>query len=258
MAKKYIHKSVIAGSLVYESVYLNNRRDETSRRCVSKNQIDSRAAREAINDRQSKLKLELLIAQNFEVGDHVLTLTYDDAHLPKSRAEAVNQLKYFRKKLRTIRKKMGCPDGDLKMAWTTEHLGKSNRWHHHCIVNRLGDFDSDQIERAWIYGVAFDRPFVNTVWKNFDTLVYYMTKEKRDSVGERIWSRTQNLIKPSPEYQEMEAPEELEAPCDALVLQDLKSCDSGYEFQALKYVLNCSSKFKPIEEELIEDNPFLK
>ncbi len=60
----------------------------------------SSAARRRLNLKAASRQLELLIAANFTRRDLVVTLTYDDEHLPQSRAEAVKNLKKFFRALR--------------------------------------------------------------------------------------------------------------------------------------------------------------
>lgn len=46
------------------------------------------AARKWINDKTARGKMEMLLWANFTERDLYVTLTYDDAHLPKNRKEA--------------------------------------------------------------------------------------------------------------------------------------------------------------------------
>ena len=55
-----------------------------------------------MNQIYSAQKLELMLSANFPTPGSalVVTLTHDDAHMPKSRKEAQARFKYFLKKLR--------------------------------------------------------------------------------------------------------------------------------------------------------------
>ena len=78
-------KTIVAGPLVYEAIYpLPNPRDSRAVRQGKKNLTS--AAQQRMNQKYQWQKLELLTACNFRPGDIVLTLTFDDAHLPDSRA----------------------------------------------------------------------------------------------------------------------------------------------------------------------------
>ncbi len=55
----------------------------------------SSAARQELNLKHSWQKLEVVTAANFSFRDMVITLTYDNEHLPPSTREAVKLLKKF-------------------------------------------------------------------------------------------------------------------------------------------------------------------
>lgn len=78
-------KIIVAGPLVVECVYpAPNPRDSAGVRAGKK--ALSSAAQQQMNLKYAYQKLELLIAANFGVRDLYVTLTYDDAHLPRNRA----------------------------------------------------------------------------------------------------------------------------------------------------------------------------
>ena len=78
-------------------------------------------------------KLEVVIAANFSYQDLVLTLTYDDEHLPPSKREAVRLLKRFLIQLRSERQRHG---QDLKYVYVTESKHGDGRIHHHADAGR--------------------------------------------------------------------------------------------------------------------------
>ena len=140
-------KTTVAGPLVMEAVYpaINPRDSETVRR--EKKKLTT-MARQLANDNAAYRKLELWLAANFTPGDLFLTLTYDDAHLPGSRKEALSRIRYFWRKLSAVRAAKG---QELRYIYVTEQKHGEGRWHHHVFINATGE-DFEDIRKAWIYG----------------------------------------------------------------------------------------------------------
>lgn len=87
MAKTKWKKIIVAGPLVMETVYPGCARHDSPRARSSKRKLSSEAQKR-MNAKYSYQKLELMLAANFLPGDLIVTLTYDDRHLPRSREEA--------------------------------------------------------------------------------------------------------------------------------------------------------------------------
>ena len=104
MAKTKWKKIIVAGPLVMETVYPGCARHDSPRARSSKRKLSSEAQKR-MNAKYSYQKLELMLAANFLPGDLIVTLTYDDRHLPRSREAAKAKLKYFRQKLSAERRK---------------------------------------------------------------------------------------------------------------------------------------------------------
>lgn len=161
------------------------------------------AAMQFYNNKSSWQELELVIANNFRKGDFVLTLTYDDDHLPKSRSEANKRLSKFLKKLRSVLRLRG---SELKYLYVTEgyHDRESHnrfgddselehrRWHHHIVIN-TGDID--EIRSLWENGENVKAEPVDIHY--YRELAKYLTKEAREfgrsKPGERTWNGSRNL-----------------------------------------------------------------
>ena len=92
--------------------------------------------------RTSVDKLELRLAL-FEYDGVFWTLTFDDAHLPASRAEAVKAWKAFMRKLRRCR---GSPVDYY--VYRIEGLHGDKRWHIHAFL-RGSDFTAEEVAWAW-------------------------------------------------------------------------------------------------------------
>ena len=81
MAKTKIKKTIRSGRLAKVAIYTPRTRWDSPRARAQKSKATT-AARKAMNIKDSRSKLEFLIAGNFEDGDLFVTLTYDDEHLP--------------------------------------------------------------------------------------------------------------------------------------------------------------------------------
>ena len=105
MAKER-RKIIIAGSLWMGVQYaVAYSRDPATQRDV-KAQI-STPARESLNARLSWQKLMMLLACNFSTEDLVVTLTYRDDTLPRTKNEADKKLTAFIRRLRSVRREAG-------------------------------------------------------------------------------------------------------------------------------------------------------
>lgn len=166
----------------------------------------------------------LLLAANFGWRDWVVTLTYDDAHLPvnKKAAGVFLQRKYFRK-LRDVRRRRG---QELKYIYTTEgwHGKQCNefldedgsledrRIHHHFVVNATGPGDLEELRSLWPGGGYVRIEPLDIHY--YEALAKYLTKEAREfgrsSPGDRTWGRSMNLTEYQVEY--------IEIPTDSITL----------------------------------------
>ncbi len=182
--------------------------------------------------------LELLLAANFPTPGSalVVTLTYDDRHLPKNLKEAQKRLEYFREKINRERKKAGLPPA--RMIWCTEvNSSASGRWHHHLAIEATGS-DYDMIRRCWIYGADIECEKLRVDdEKNHETLARYMSKEKREAQdynakpGTQAWSCSRNCKRPEVDVMAVDADRKIRPPRGATVLlHELKSTEfANYE-----------------------------
>lgn len=232
MAKNKTKKIIVAGSLVVEAVYPRIVKTDGCRARAAKRALSSEAQRR-MNRIYSWQKLELLLAANFGPGDLVVTLTYDDAHLPETRAQTRERVKTFRKALTAIRKAQG---QELVMFWNTEHKHGDGRWHHHCVINATGD-DFKQIRSCWVYGctVEIEKLEVSR-YRNFETLARYMAKEEGDKLGQRSWSYTRNARKPEVETFRVEDDTTVQIPRGALDLGTFSDSNQYGHARVVKYM----------------------
>ena len=160
------------------------------------------AAQLFYNNKCSWQELELLIAQNFGKGDTVVTLTYDDLHLPANKTAAKKLIRKFLRKLREVRKRR---DETLLYIYTTEgfHGREQNeffgwdsaledkRVHHHLVLNGR---EVEELRSLWEYGEIRVEPVDIHYYRE---LAKYLTKEAREEgrakPGERTWCCSRNL-----------------------------------------------------------------
>ena len=160
------------------------------------------AAQLFYNNKCSWQVLELLIALNFGKGDTVVTLTYDDKHLPGSKGAAKAQIRKFLRKLREVRKRRG---EALLYIYTTEGFHgreqsdvfgwdsalEDKRVHHHMVLNGK---EVEELRSLWDCGEIRTEPVDIHYYRE---LAKYLTKEAREEgrarPGERTWCCSRNL-----------------------------------------------------------------
>ncbi len=225
-------KIIVAGALVREVVYSRAAARETPQVRQAKRRVSSEAQQLA-NAKYSWEKLELMIAANFVPGDLVVTLTFDDEHLPESRAATAARLKKFRSEFGRIRRERG---QTLTMIWSIEHRSGEGRWHVHLVCNTTGD-DYRDILRCWPYGRDIDiRQLRVDKEKNYESLARYMTKEARERSGLRSWSYTRNCRHPEVETFPVPDDTALTAPEGATVIQEASKRTEYAEYHYIKYL----------------------
>ena len=228
-------KEVRAGRLVYAVMYTQATANDTPKARAAKRKATT-AARKAINLRYSWQKLEQLIAANFDAGDLIVTLTYDDEHLPQDKDGARKCMKKFLSALRAHRKRRG---GELKYIYNIEHLHSKGRYHHHMILNQTVD-DLETIRSLWSYGENIKLAYLDPM--RYEDLARYMTKESREEghtdVGARSWSASLNLERPQTVSDTMPDNVTLAPPPGAIVLASEGPTRNEFgSFAFIKYLL---------------------
>ncbi|MGM9601409.1 MAG: hypothetical protein ACI3W5_07480 [Faecousia sp.] len=238
-------KTIVAGPLVYETIYpLPNPKDSRAVRNGKKNLTSS--AQQRMNFKYQWQKLEILMAANFRVGDIVLTLTFDNSNLPDSRAQTMNRVKQFLKKLRELRKPFG---HETKYIYVVEHKhcredpcftpveqAQQGRYHVHMILNATGQ-DFDNIKKCWSFGLTEMHLFELNRDRTYESLAKYFCKELPDYVGARKFIPSRGLIRPEPDCQIVDSSETLEPPKGATVYDDPGKVRTVYGcYQFIKYL----------------------
>ena len=234
-------KTIYAGPLRVQALYNRCAPSDAPKVRQAKHQTSS-AAQRRMNQIYSYQKLELMLAANFPTPGSglVVTLTFDDKHMPGSRGEALRRFKYFRQKLDAARKAVGLPE--LVAFWSPEVLtSATGRWHFHIAINSTGR-DAELIRNCWIYGedIEMDKLRVDAE-KNHETLARYMTKELREcqeydaKPGLHGWSCTRNARRPETDTQTVGDGYRLEPPSGAVVLIDERKATEWASYHVLKF-----------------------
>lgn len=225
-------KIISAGPLVLEAVYPRASRWDSPRARGAKRKLSSEA-QQRMNAKYSFEKLELMLAANFGPGDLILTLTYDEAHLPRSREAAAARLKKFRADLSALRKRSGT---ELRMIFNTENVFGLGRWHHHCVINSTGE-DFEAIRQLWVDGANVE---IETLRidkdHSYEALARYLCKEARERPGLRSWSYTRNCRKPEVETFPVPDDTPLQPPKGATVYESASESTQYGSYRFVKYL----------------------
>ena len=141
-----------------------------------------------LNESNSVRKLERLIHCNFTSADYALHLTYAKEHLPPDAETAQKDVQKFLRRLRRWYKSQG---KELKYICVTEKGVRSERVHHHLILN--GGVDRSELEQFWKLGISNSKrlQFSKT---GVASLAHYITKQP---LLFKRWSASRNLQKPT-------------------------------------------------------------
>lgn len=231
-------KQVQCGRLVCAVVYAGPSPGDTPKQRAQKKKA-STAARERLNARTSYAKLERCLADNFDNGDLLVTLTYSPDRLPDTKKKAVGRVRAWLPKVRAARKARGHPS--LRYIYVTEGCYPDGRIHHHLVMDSTGE-DLEELKQLWKWGdveitrLTFDRE------RTYEDLASYLTKEPREhghpQVGERMWTPSLGLTRSEPETVQVPDMLTLTAPPEALIVSRDGPHQNGWgEWCWIKYLL---------------------
>lgn len=223
-----------AGRLVRGVIYTRALPSDPCKVRQAKSRCSS-AAREAMNLRLSWQKLEVVLAENFELTDLVVSLTYRDECLPFTKAQAETRLKRFIRQLRESRK---LRDNATLYVYCTEGRHGNHRLHHHVVLNATGA-DYEEVRALWSIN-GDDVDFATIADKGYDGWAQYLTKEPRrdgSRVGERTWVPCIGLRRPTVETSTCPDNFTLTIPKGAVVLDQSERQNAYGEYCYVKYLL---------------------
>jgi len=160
MAKR--RKVIRAGRLVYAAVYSTVHPSDSPEARAAKTKCSS-AARQRMNMKYAWQKLELLLASNFTPRDLVVTLTYDDDHLPDDRDGAVEKIKRFWVQLRKARRLAG-----QSLRYSTLSMYKTSQLTYH---NQLKQYVMTLDDPAAVKAVTYGQQLTGTYLEQYNTLM---------------------------------------------------------------------------------------
>lgn len=232
------YRETVGGPLVRRSLSPQPASREAPEIRAEKRKLSSEAQKR-MNVKNSWAKLMFRLAANFVPGDLVVTLTYDDKHLPKDRAAALAKLKTFRANMTKARRRRG---KEFLAAYSTEHLHSSSRpmedgrFHHHLVINATGD-DFREIMAAWPYGSNIEiHPLEISKDRTYETLARYMAKERQETANAHVWSCTRNCRKEETESRLVPDDWTMNVPETAVhVRRESKTTEFGF-FEVVEYI----------------------
>lgn len=187
----------------------------------------STPARESLNAKLSWQKLMLILAANFFSSDLVVTLTYRDDCLPKTREDADRRLSNFIRAFRAERRAHSPPE-PFTYVRVTEGYHTGGRLHHHLIINASGQ-DFVLIRKLWKHGSDID--FEQFGADGAERWAKYLTKEPREQgrryVGDRTWRASRGMKRPGHYYEYVDEADKLTPPPGAIIT-DKTECVNCY------------------------------
>lgn len=198
----YTRKTVRAGKLCVQVLYPTPVKSD-SRRARREKREFSTAARQLLNDKTSKQRLETLLAANFSAGDLFLTATFGGQYRKLDESEKLNCLKRFFRNLRDRNRRRGAETLYIYAPHRADE--HEPNVHVHAVI-RLGALTLDELRAMWKYG-NLDVKFVgNGDFGDFEYLSAYLCHEfDQREKGKRLWVPSKGLKQPEIETEEVPA-----------------------------------------------------
>lgn len=181
----YATKTIKSGRQFEVEIYPEFTRKEADAAKLKKNKETQKNS----NDKNSRKRAERLINANFGSGDFWITLTYSPENLPPDIETAQKDMQNYIRRINYRRKKAGMQPA--KYIYITEQGEKTNRIHHHLIIN--SGLDADTLEALWTKGKRNNIRRVAEDENGLAGLSKYLTKDPK---GRKRWKSSKNLKKP--------------------------------------------------------------
>ena len=189
--------TTVAGETLIAEIYPKwGRKERGNLRRAKKNITPDRMKR--YNSARAKLKLELLMDNNFTKDDLSLTLTYTTA---PTEPDARKDIKNYLARIRRLREKEGLPELKYIYAIENERDGRVKQLHCHIVMS--GGIDRTTAEELWQKG-SRARGYANCDKLQPDKeglrklafYIYDQNRGKETTKGKRHYSCSKNLKEP--------------------------------------------------------------
>ncbi len=190
------------------------------------------------NMNQASRRLGRVLNCNFRAGDLLLTLTYDDLHLPGSPDKADRECSLFMRRLTRELKKIGA---EVKYVWITsdkDYDKKSDTWkearlHHHLVIEQFPLDRIKSLEKIWKKGKILNEPL--RLQDDYSSLAAYLVRQAAAEADDKKWHPSRGMEKPVlVEERIVHRPKELHTPGGANV-HEIGAYDSDTGTHYVRY-----------------------
>lgn len=187
---RYRTKTIKSGNMLEVEIYpIWDTHTSTTR---AKKTKASRATQKNLNYKNAVKNVIRLVNTNFTDGDVWATLTYDNDHLPRTRAAAEKELTKYIRRLKYYAEKHGLPP--IKYVYWTEFENDEKkgkiRVHHHLVTNFR---DRDVLEELWHNGGRNRTRRLYADENEYEGMTRYCMKDPK---GAKRYITSKNLTKP--------------------------------------------------------------
>ena len=229
----YMIRTIRSGRVIEKSLFwVSERKPRKDRRKGS-----SSLAKKDRNSQQAVRRFARVLNCNMSAGDLLITLTYDDKHLPESKDVAEKEAALFMRRL-SRRMEDISPAGVWITADKDEKTGTPARIHHHMVLKKAGIENSSAggktLEQIWKKGFVDIEPLEDQ--EDYTPVAAYLLRQAIDEPDAKRWHSTQGLKKPELlEEKIVSAARELRAPGGALV-EEIGKYDAETGSHYIRYV----------------------
>lgn len=203
----------------------------------------SSLARKDSNAQSQARKLAMILNCNFGVKDYLLTLTYDDLHLPDTADEADKLCQLFMRRLTRVLKAAG---RSCRWVWSTcdksmrsGHVGESVRLHHHVVISGLDLEPMPDIGGIWKNGFADlkrleEHKDMAPGQVALDPVAAYIARQAVEGPNRQKWHSSRGMEKPVvSRVESLAAPEPMKTPAGAVIIDSSEyNAENGTQFMA--------------------------
>ncbi|MGM9602998.1 MAG: hypothetical protein ACI3W5_15615 [Faecousia sp.] len=209
-------------------------------------------AQQLVNDRNSRIALTAIIAENFSDSKTAFFVTpsFDAEHYPSLTKKSeywsfcCSEAKKYVKRLRRIAKSRG---GDIKYVFSVG-VGEGGRWHFHMLIDGV---TTEDIRDVWGRGnVDYHHLYTDTKWVNdrdwyckadnvnpVAIAKYMMNNASCRLVGQHPWHVSRNCVRPKAEPAIIISDNASIEPPDGAEVLDRETSETLYSaFQFIEYI----------------------